>query len=138
MIIFDLRCDKGHKYEGWFKDRAAFDEQQTKKLITCPICGTTEVVMVPSSISVMLKDGNAHGKSNAADMSPMKYLQSLHQYIESNFDNVGDRFADIALKIHHGEEDQRNIRGTTTTAEEETLRQEGVFFIKIPEPKFNS
>ena len=50
---------------------------------------------------------------------------------------MGDKFAEVALRIHHGEEDGRNIRGTTTGSEEETLREEGVQFIKIPLPKFD-
>ena len=68
----------------------------------------------------------------------MQYLQMVRDFVERNFDNVGDRFAEVALKIHRGEEDQRNIRGTTTFAEEEALREEGVPFLKIPEQKFDS
>ena len=55
-----------------------------------------------------------------------------------NFDDVGERFAEVALKIHRGEEQKRNIRGVTTDKEEETLREEGVEFMKIPAPKFDS
>jgi hypothetical protein len=51
---------------------------------------------------------------------------------------VGDRFAEVALKIHRGEESKRNIRGITTDKEEVTLREEGVEFVKIPVPKFDS
>lgn len=139
MIIFDLKCDKGHKFEGWFTDRAAFEDQQDKKLIACPVCGGTEAVLVPSTIAIMSKEGKSSSRNEQeADLSPRKYLQMIHDFVEKNFDNVGDRFAEVALKIHNGEEDQRNIRGTTTPTEEETLRQEGVPFIKIPEPKFDS
>ncbi len=138
MIIFDLKCEKGHKFEGWFKDRAAFEEQNARNLITCPVCGSAETVMVPSSIAVMSRDSRSSEKKNDVDMSPMKYLQMIQQHVEKHFENVGDRFAEVALKIHSGEEDQRNIRGTTTLAEEETLKEEGVPFIKIPDPKFDS
>jgi hypothetical protein len=138
VIIFDLRCEKGHKFEGWFKDAAAFDEQRSHQLISCPICGSTETAMVPSSVSVMTRDEKVLEKKKDGDISPMKYLQMIHQHIEKNFENVGNRFAEIALKIHHGEEDQRNIRGTTTLSEEEALKQEGVHFLKIPNPKFDS
>ena len=64
-------------------------------------------------------------------------IRELHEYIQKNFDNVGDKFAEVALRIHHGEEDGRNIRGTTTGSEEETLREEGVQFIKISLPKYD-
>lgn len=138
MIIYDLKCDKGHQFEGWFKDRAAFEEQTAQKLISCPVCGSAEAVMVPSTMAIMSKEGKSSLQKQDVDLSPRKYLQMIHDYVEKNFDNVGDRFAETALKIHHGEENQRNIRGTTTQAEEETLKQEGVPFIKIPEPKFDS
>jgi hypothetical protein len=138
VIIFDLKCEKGHKFEGWFKDRAALEEQQTRKLISCPICGSAETVMVPSSITIVGKNGKIPEKKSEVDISPMKYLQAIHQHIEEHFENVGERFTEVALKIHYGDEDQRNIRGTTTLAEEETLKKEGVPFIKIPEFKFDS
>jgi hypothetical protein len=94
--------------------------------------------VVPSSIAVVGKNDKIAEKKNEAEISPMKYLQAIHQHIEKNFENVGERFTEVALRIHYGEEDQRNIRGTTTLAEEETLKKEGVPFIKIPEFKFDS
>jgi hypothetical protein len=36
--------------------------------------------------------------------------------------------------MHYGVEEPRNIRGTTTEAEEKMLRDEGIQFIKIPLP----
>lgn len=139
MIIYDLKCDKKHKFEGWFKDLASFEEQKARKLITCPMCGSAEVAMVPSSIAVMgksreLKERNA----SATDLSPMKMLERIHDFVSKNFDDVGNRFTEVALKIHRGEESKRNIRGITTEKEEETLREEGVDFVKIPAPKFDS
>ncbi len=139
MIIFDLKCDKGHSFEGWFKDREAFQEQTAGRLVSCPVCGSVEIQQSPSVVAIRSKrrDREREGQG-AAELSPMKYLQMVRDFVERNFDNVGDRFAEVALKIHRGEEDQRNIRGTTTSAEEEALREEGVPFLKIPEPKFDS
>lgn len=68
----------------------------------------------------------------------MKDLRMLHEYIDKTFEDVGSKFAEVALKIHIGEEDNRNIKGTTTKTEEDTLREEGIPFIKIPIPKFDS
>jgi hypothetical protein len=42
------------------------------------------------------------------------------------------------MKIHCGEEEARNIKGTTTHQEEETLREEGVQFFKVPVVKLDS
>ncbi len=139
MIIYDLKCEKKHTFEGWFKDLAAFEEQKAKKLITCPLCGSSDVAMVPSSIAVMGRSRELkERKANLADVSPMKMLEMLNDFVAKNFDDVGERFAEVALKIHRGEENKRNIRGVTTDKEEETLREEGVEFMKIPAPKFDS
>ena len=139
MIIYDLKCEKQHKFEGWFRDLAAFEEQRAGKLITCPLCGSSDVAMVPSSIAVMGRSRELkERKANLADVSPMKMLEMINDFVTKNFDDVGSRFAEVALKIHRGEEQRRNIRGVTTDKEEETLREEGVEFMKIPVPKFDS
>ena len=137
MIIYDLRCNGGHKFEGWFRDMRSFDEQRAQKLITCPLCGSCETEMVPSSIAVLGKEPKATDKSQE-ETSLLQVLRTLHEYIDKNFDNVGKRFAEVALRIHHGEEEKRNIKGTSTCEEEQTLKEEGVQFVKIPVVKFDS
>jgi hypothetical protein len=138
VIIYDLRCEKGHKFEGWFKDRAVFENQRMEKLIACPVCGGADVEMVPSSIAIMGKEVRSSKKQDDRELSPMKALKTVHEYLDKNFVDVGDKFAEVALKIHHGEEELKNIKGTTTQREEENLRDEGVQFFKIPLPKFDS
>jgi len=137
VIIYDLKCRDGHKFEGWFKDRGAFDEQRLQKLIACPICGTTETVLIPSSVAVMGRDNRSASTAMQKGEPPLKLIRALQEYIHNNFDNVGGKFAEVALRIHHGEEESRNISGTATGSEEETLREEGVEFIKMPMPKFD-
>ncbi len=137
MIIYDLKCRDGHKFEGWFKDRGAFDEQRLQKLIACPVCGTTETVLIPSSVAVMGRDNRSASTATPKGEPPLKLIRALQEYIHNNFDNVGGKFAEVALRIHHGEEESRNISGTATGSEEETLREEGVEFIKMPLPKFD-
>lgn len=138
MIVYDLRCADGHKFEGWFQDRGAFEEQKARALVACPVCGKTDASVVPSSVAVMGKDSRSSREKKEIEASPLKILREFQEYIQKNFDNVGDKFAEVALRIHHGAEDKRNIQGTTTQTEEETLRDEGVRFIKIPLPKFDA
>lgn len=138
MIIYDLKCEKKHTFEGWFNDRKAFEDQKKKKLVTCPVCGSSDVDIVPSSITVMGKDSEKLKDAHSREISPMKALQMFHEYMDKTFEDVGSRFAEVALRIHAGEEDTRNIKGTTTEKEEATLTEEGVPFIKIPIPKFDS
>jgi len=137
VIIYDLKCRDGHKFEGWFKDRGAFEEQRLQKLIACPVCGNTEAVLIPSSVAVRGRDSRSAATTTQNGEPPLKLLRALQEHIHKNFDNVGEKFAEVALRIHHGEEESRNISGTATGSEEETLREEGVQFIKIPLPKFD-
>lgn len=137
MIIYDLKCTQGHKFEGWFQDRKAFEEQQGQKLISCPVCGSMDAEIVPSSLTVVGKEMKAE-KMGQRELPPQKTLQLLHEYIDKNFEDVGARFAEVAIRIHYGEEEARNIKGMTTQQEEETLREEGIKFIKVPVPKFDS
>jgi hypothetical protein len=138
VIIYDVRCHKGHTFEGWFKDRSSFEEQRIANLIMCPVCGSSDVERVPSSVTILGKDVKEAEHTRNKGISPLEALQKIQEYIEKNFDDVGNRFADIALKIHHGEEEKRNIKGTTTTTEEETLREEGVQYFKVPAIKLDS
>ncbi len=138
MIIYDLKCKKNHKFEGWFKDSTVFEEQKKQNLITCPVCGESGAEVVPSSLAIMGRDMKLSKKNQFRETSPMKGIQQFNEYLDKNFDDVGEKFADIAMKIHRGEEEARNIKGTTTHQEEETLREEGVQFFKVPVVKLDS
>ncbi|MDD5722136.1 MAG: DUF1178 family protein [Syntrophales bacterium] len=138
MIIYDLKCEKKHTFEGWFNDREAFEAQKKKKLVTCPVCGSSDIGIVPSSITIMGRETEGLKNTSSKEISPMKALKLFHEYMDKTFEDVGSRFAEVALRIHAGEEDVRSIKGTTTEREEATLTEEGVPFVKIPIPKFDS
>ena len=138
MIIYDVKCEKGHKFEGWFKDRQAWIEQNAKRLICCPVCNSSSVEISPSTITILGKDSKVATRKDDHEISPIQALQLFHQYIENSFEDVGNKFAEVALKIHCGDEEKRNIKGTTTPQEETNLKEEGVSFIKIPLPKMDS
>ena len=137
VIIYDLKCGDGHKFEGWFKDRRAFEEQKAQKLIACPVCGNKDAALIPSSVAILGRDSRSGVIKKEIGPSAQNALMEFHEYISKTFDNVGAKFSEIALRIHHGKEDRRNIRGTATESEEDTLREEGIPFIKIPMPKFD-
>ena len=124
MIIYDLKCEKGHTFEGWFKDQHAWNLQKSQRLVSCPVCNSSNIEMIPSSITIRGKDSRAAGKFQEKELSPAGALKMLHQYIDKNFEDVGDKFAEIALKIHYGDEEKRNIKGTGTPQEEENLKEE--------------
>ncbi len=128
MIAFDLICSNGHLFECWFKDSASFEEQQTAGIINCPICNDTQVVKAFSPF--MIKKGSTEKKKG--EEIAQQALQLIHEYVDKHFEDVGDQFAREALKMHYGETEKRNIRGTATTEEEVILREEGVQFFKVP------
>lgn len=140
MIIYDINCINGHKFEGWFHDRQAWLEQSAKRLVCCPVCGSSSVEVAPSSIAIKTRSSTKSAKkeNDEKEISPAQALHLLHHYIKSNFEDVGNKFAEVALKMHYGEEEKRNIHGAATPQEEADLKQEGISFVKIPLPKLDS
>ena len=47
MIVFDLSCDDGHRFEGWFRSSSDYEDQGARGLIACPHCGSGEVGKAP-------------------------------------------------------------------------------------------
>ncbi|MBR9980289.1 MAG: DUF1178 family protein [Desulfatitalea sp.] len=135
MIAYDLQCDNGHRFEGWFEDAGAYEKQRRQGHLNCPVCNSEEVVRVPSTFAIKgIKGGAARPAKAHSAAEAAVVAQAVMEYVERQFDNVGPDFTSEALKIHYGVSEPRNIRGTSTAREEETLRQEGVEFFKVPLP----
>lgn len=134
MIAFDLQCDNGHCFEGWFENNDTFDEQKRKGLLTCPVCSSASVSKALSRFGIM-RSASA-SKAAAIDHQSMlnDISQHLTDFIEHNFDDVGADFTKEALKIHYGVSEPRNIKGVSTREDEKLLQDEGVDFMKIPVP----
>jgi hypothetical protein len=134
MIRFDLVCGAEHRFEGWFRDGARFDEQAASGSLTCPICGDSAIrkaVMAPaiSRGSTPPEGGDARREQLAKALQLMRQVQD---YVEKNFDNVGDRFAEEARRMHLGETPRRDIYGRATVEEAAALREEGVPVRPLP------
>jgi hypothetical protein len=129
MILFSLRCASDHEFEAWFRDGDGFDAQQKAGEITCPHCGDAQVekaVMAP-------RIGRSRDK--AAPISPAQMraaLVELRRQVEANCDYVGERFAEEARRIHHGEIDPHGIYGEASADESRELAEEGISFGRIP------
>ena len=127
MIAYDLQCVAGHAFEGWFENAEQFDSQKKKGLVTCPVCGSSEVERVLSTFGIARQ---RHQNDEVANhLNP---LEIVSRFVEKNFEDVGAEFSKEALKMHYGVADQRNIRGVSTEQEENILRDEGVEFFKVP------
>lgn len=125
MINYTLKChDCRQECEAWFKNSDDFDKQKDNGLLECPICNSKNVdkgLMAPSIVS-----------SNDTIYDRRAILRKLRQYVEGNFENVGERFADEAIAIAHGEADERDIYGEIDKKAEEKLAKEGILYAKIP------
>jgi hypothetical protein len=129
MIVFDLQCEKGHAFEGWFEDSQAYDAQKKKGLITCPSCNSNAISKLPSTFAIK---GSQPLMPPLGQMDLKKMSHEISDYVNKNFDNVGCEFAKEALKMHYGVTESRNIRGVSTKEEEKILSKEGIQFFKIP------
>ena len=134
MIVFDLKCSGEHVFEGWFDSLESFEGQNSKGLVSCPVCNDTDIKRVISPIAVR----KSHSANNQAAPGPIDYQRLAKEvvgYIQNNFEDVGPKFSSEALKMHYGVADKRNIRGSATAEEEKTLKEEGIEFFKVPLPK---
>jgi hypothetical protein len=134
MIVYDLQCKNGHNFEGWFDDFKAFKKQQNEGLIACPICNDTQVARKPSTFAIKGSRAATQPVGKSPQPNPEHIVRAFSEFVQNNFDNVGSNFANEALKIHYGVNEPRNIRGVSTSQEEDMLRQEGVEFVKLPIP----
>ena len=129
MILFTLRCARGHEFEGWFRDGDGFEAQQKSGEIACPECGDTSVekaVMAPR----LGRSRQASPPISAAQFRAA--LLELRRQVETNCDYVGSRFAEEARRIHYGEIDAHGIYGEATEEESQGLADEGIKFGRIP------
>lgn len=135
MIAFDLQCSNGHTFEGWFEDGRAFEEQQKKSLISCPVCSVTSVSKILSTFAIKKSFEPVQAPLSGPEPEDgIRIAKKVIEYVEKNFDDVGPDFTKEALKIHYGVNEPRNIRGVSSEEEEKVLKKEGVQFLKIPLP----
>ncbi len=152
MILFTLKCAADHQFEGWFRDNAAYDRQNRRGLIACPECGSNAVEKAPMAprLGRSHKSGAASAESgeNRSDASALpattaesppptptqlrRALQVLRRHVEQNCENVGERFAEEARRIHRGDAETRGIYGQATQSETKALHEEGIEFASLP------
>lgn len=133
MKVFDLCCDAEHLFEGWFASQQEFDAQLQDRKIGCPLCGSVAISRRPSAARLNL--GSPAAPIAAAMPEPAQLQAALVraalQIIEGTED-VGERFAEEARRIHYREAPERGIRGVATHAEAQQLEQEGVRILAFP------
>lgn len=158
MIRYALACAKGHTFESWFQNSAAYDKQAKRGLVECPTCGSSKVekaLMAPKLAGTKKRPAlpaptpatpaatpdaapaAVEAPAPVAMISPQEHefrtkLKELREHLTKNADNVGQKFPEEARKMHYGESEQRSIYGQASPQEAKDLYEEGIEFHPLP------
>jgi hypothetical protein len=135
MKVFDLGCDNEHSFEGWFASAEDFDRQQQAKLVECPVCGSLAVRKLLSAPRLNLGAEAPAEKlpvAQANDASMQAMLLQMARHIQANSEDVGEKFAEEARRIHYEEAPKRSIRGLASRDEAASLAEEGIEVMPLP------
>ncbi|MGQ3488716.1 DUF1178 family protein [Roseovarius pacificus] len=141
MIQFSLKCDRGHRFDSWFQSSAAFEKLQAAGMISCAVCGSTQVekgIMAPRVADSRSKadkteqppeqDRPLSAPANPAEQA----LAEMRKQIEKNSEYVGANFASEARRMHSGESPERSIHGEARPDEARKLIEDGVPITPLP------
>lgn len=162
MKVYDLGCEADHRFEGWFGSADAFESQRIAGQIECPMCGSHEVRRLPSATRLNLGRGAPDDARAASVDKPEAAADRLRHPVEAAppavtaaesarhslhaawlrmarrvmaaTEDVGERFADEARRIHHDEAPARPIRGVATARQAAELADEGIEVMALPLP----
>jgi hypothetical protein len=142
MKVLNLQCNHKHGFEGWFGSEDEFQEQLSRGLVECPICGDTQVAKLPSAPRLNLGAAEPQQPTQAkqdvmatSDRGMQAKWLQLVRHVMANTEDVGERFAEEARRIHYGESEERNIRGQASAEETQALIEEGIGVLPLPIPK---
>jgi hypothetical protein len=155
MKVLDLQCTLSHAFEGWFASEEDFQGQLSRGLVECPLCGDRDITkklsaprlnlatvrgdkpLEPAISTPPSQEHSAPTPQEVASLAPQQlqaaWLQMV-QHVMANTEDVGEKFADEARKIHYGESQERNIRGQASREETEALQEEGIAVMPLPMP----
>jgi hypothetical protein len=138
MKVFNLLCAQGHAFEGWFASEADLQQQRDTGLLDCPMCADKTITRLPSAPRLNLsagRDGAAPGEPATPERHMVETLwMKAVQHVLHNTEDVGERFAEEARRIHYGEATERSIRGQATPDQSRALIEEGIEVHALPMP----
>ena len=152
MIKYRLRCVRGHEFETWFQNSAAFDKLAKRKQLSCAMCGSDKVekaIMSPRIAKPgVSKPGVVPSNKEQASVAPVAEagqsddpqsgqalraaMKALRQTVIGNADYVGPRFAEEARRIHDDEAPARGIYGEASLQEARELLEDGISILPLP------
>jgi hypothetical protein len=148
MIVFDLNCIEGHRFEGWFGSSADYEDQCARGLVSCPHCGSGDISKAPMAPAVPAKSNQRSevvakpapgtmpavaGPQPVSNMPvPAEMRAALQALAKAQAEAlkkstwVGEDFAEKSRAMHYGEENAAPIHGQASLAEAKALAEEGV------------
>jgi hypothetical protein len=144
MKVLDLRCEHGHGFEGWFGSEQDFNSQLDRGLVECPLCGSKLVSRLPSAPRLNLSNAREPAAQQPKAVEPAATPEALQlqalwmqavRHVMANTEDVGERFADEARRIHYGDAPNRGIRGQASADQAAELADEGIDVVPLPIPK---
>ncbi len=143
MKVLDLHCAQSHGFEGWFASEDDFASQLERGLISCPMCGDSTITKKLSAPRLNLGHTVRPTESTTQDVvaspDPQMAMQAawlaMARRVMANTDDVGEKFAEEARRIHYGEVEQRGIRGKASAQETAALADEGIEVMQLALPE---
>jgi len=161
MVVYDLICTNYHVFEGWFKSSDDFDSQNAVGMLACPVCGSTNVSKKISAPNIIKRQASSSkGKEESAEVSvdelnektnskapslsspnsessirfttAPEQLEMLREFVEKNFEDVGEDFSEESRRMHYGETQERAIRGQASPEDIVELEEEGITTYTVP------
>ena len=139
MIRYDLVCDNGHEFDGWFSNSDAYDTQAKRGLVSCTICNTNKIQKQLMAPGIPTKSNRKSDRqamtAGPADHHMAEMMQLMRDYkkhVEATSENVGENFAEEARKMHFNEKAKRGIYGEATREEAVELLEEGIEIQPLP------
>ena len=134
MIKYNLKCKNKHEFESWFANSKEYEKLKKKKLLECIYCKSTQIeksIMSPRVLNKKILSKKY--KIDKREIEKIKNnLQNIRNFVEKNFEYVGDKFAKEVKDIYYDKKINKKIYGTTTQEEREELKEEGIDLFSIP------
>lgn len=139
MIVLNLSCEREHLFEGWFASASAFESQCAAEQVNCPVCGSARITRRPTapyvstrSVAEPVKPNREAPAVSAQAGDPVALALAMLRKLGRESEDVGERFAAEARRIHYGESQARNIRGRASRDEFGELLDEGIVVLPLP------
>ena len=149
LICKSLYCSNQNNFDGWFQNIEAYQDQKSKGLILCPLCGSNDVIKsltTPSfrlskvkSIETEVEQKQVENKNlrksirlndKTNDISIL--LRAIKKEIKKNSEFVGDDFVKEVRSMKVDKTKERSIYGHGTKKDIDELKEEGVNVLNIP------